>query len=126
MQPFKVLCIGGSDSSAGAGIQADLKAVSACGCYALNVVTAVTAQDTFGVQGIWEVNREFVAKQMEVVLNDIGADAVKTGMLLTAGNVWVVGGGIREENVEKNGVGAVILGKRGGDVLLAGGRRGLF
>jgi hydroxymethylpyrimidine/phosphomethylpyrimidine kinase len=57
MKPAKVLCIGGSDSSSGAGIQADLKAVSACGCYALTVITAVTAQDTFGVQGIYEVSK---------------------------------------------------------------------
>jgi len=125
MQPFKVLCIGGSDSSAGAGIQADLKAVSACGCYALNVVTAVTAQDTFGMQGIWEVNREFVAKQMEVVLNDIGADAVKTGMLLTAGIVGVVAGMIREYNVEKLVVDPVMLAKGGRHLLLAAARRAL-
>ncbi|NTW06424.1 MAG: bifunctional hydroxymethylpyrimidine kinase/phosphomethylpyrimidine kinase [Syntrophaceae bacterium] len=125
MQPVKVLCIGGSDSSGGAGIQADLKAVSACGCYALNVITAVTAQDTFGVQGIFEISSEFVAKQMEVVLNDIGADAVKTGMLLTAGIVGAVSRMIKEYNIEKLVVDPVMLAKGGRNLMLAAARQAL-
>ena len=125
MQPVKVLCIGGSDSSAGAGIQADLKAVSACGCYALSVITAVTAQNTFGVQGIFEISKEFVAKQMEVVLDDIGADAVKTGMLLTAGIVGAVAGMIREYNMEKLVVDPVMLAKGGRNLMLAEARQAL-
>lgn len=125
MKPAKVLCIGGSDSSGGAGIQADLKAVSACGCYALSVITAVTAQNTFGVQGIFEVSKEFVAKQMEVVLSDIGADAVKTGMLLTGGIVGVVAGMIREYNIEKLVVDPVMLAKGGRNLLLARARQAL-
>lgn len=125
MQPVKVLCIGGSDSSAGAGIQADLKAVSACGCYALSVVTAVTAQNTFGVQGIFEISREFVGKQMEVVLSDIRVDAAKTGMLLTAGIVGVVAGMIREYNIEKLVVDPVMLAKGGRNLMLTAARQAL-
>jgi hydroxymethylpyrimidine/phosphomethylpyrimidine kinase len=125
MQPAKVLCIGGSDSSGGAGIQADLKAVSACGCYALSVITAVTAQDTFGVQGIFEITKEFVAKQMEVVLNDIGADAVKTGMLLTAGIVDAVAGMIKEYNIGKLVVDPVMLAKGGRNLMLTAARQAL-
>ena len=90
MKPVKVLCIGGSDSSGGAGIQADLKAVSACGCYGLSVITAVTAQNTQGVQAIHPVPPKiYFGKQLDSVLSDIGADAVKTGMLLTAGAVRI-------------------------------------
>jgi hydroxymethylpyrimidine/phosphomethylpyrimidine kinase len=125
MQPVKVLCIGGSDSSGGAGIQADLKAVSACGCYELSVITAVTAQNTFGVQGIFEITPKFVARQMDVVLSDIGADAVKTGMLLTAGIVGAVAGMIKEYNIEKLVVDPVMLAKGGRNLMLAAARQAL-
>ncbi len=123
MQPVKVLCIGGSDSSGGAGIQADLKAVSSCGCYGLSVITAVTAQNTLGVQDILEIAPEFVAKQMEVVLRDIGADAVKTGMLLTAGIVSAVAGKISEYHIEKLVVDPVMLAKGGRNLMLAKARQ---
>lgn len=125
IKPAKVLCIGGSDSSSGAGIQADLKAVSACGCYALTVITAVTAQNTFGVQGIFEVCKEFVAEQMEVVLSDIGTDSLKTGMLPTAGIVGVVAGMIREFNIEKVVVDPVMLAKGGRNLMLTRARQAL-
>ena len=90
IKPVKVLCIGGSDSSGGAGIQADLKAVSARGGWGLSVITAVTAQNTKGVFGIYPVTPAFVGKQMDVVLRDTGADAVKTGMLPTADIIHTV------------------------------------
>lgn len=125
MKPAKVLCIGGSDSSSGAGIQADLKAVSACGCYALSVITAVTAQNTFGVQGIFEVSKEFVAKQMEAVLSDIGADAAKTGMLLTAGIVGAVAGMIKVFNIDKLVIDPVMLAKGGRNLMLTRARQAL-
>ncbi len=125
MKPVKVLCIGGSDSSCGAGIQADLKAVSACGCYGLSVITAVTAQNTFGVQDILEITPEFVGRQMDAVLNDIGADAVKTGMLLTAGIVNAVAGKIREYHIEKLVVDPVMLAKGGRNLMLAKARQAL-
>jgi hydroxymethylpyrimidine/phosphomethylpyrimidine kinase len=73
--------IAGSDSGGGAGLQADLKVITLLGGYGSSVVTALTAQNTLGVQDIFDVSPEFVQKQMQAVLSDIGADAVKTGML---------------------------------------------
>ncbi|MEZ4297211.1 MAG: bifunctional hydroxymethylpyrimidine kinase/phosphomethylpyrimidine kinase [Polyangiaceae bacterium] len=77
----RVLLIAGSDSGGGAGIQADLKTVTALGAYAATALTALTAQNTLGVHGIVPVDPAFVALQMRVVLEDIGAGALKTGML---------------------------------------------
>ena len=75
------MTIAGSDSGGGAGIQADLKTFAALGVYGTSVLTAITAQNTQGVTGIHEVPVEMVRAQMEAVISDIGADAVKTGML---------------------------------------------
>ncbi|HEX9646101.1 MAG TPA: bifunctional hydroxymethylpyrimidine kinase/phosphomethylpyrimidine kinase [Alphaproteobacteria bacterium] len=77
----RVLIVAGSDSGGGAGIQADIKTVTALGGYAACAITALTAQNTLDVYGIHEVPADFVAEQMVVVLDDIGADALKTGML---------------------------------------------
>ena len=77
----KVLTIAGSDSSGGAGIQADIKTITVHGMYAMTVITALTAQNTTGVSGIQEVPAEFVAKQLDAVFQDIRPDAVKIGML---------------------------------------------
>jgi hydroxymethylpyrimidine/phosphomethylpyrimidine kinase len=77
----RALTIAGSDSGGGAGIQADLKTFSALGCYGMSVITALTAQNTVGVTGIHPVPPEFIALQMDAVMTDIGADAVKIGML---------------------------------------------
>ncbi|MDH3233581.1 MAG: bifunctional hydroxymethylpyrimidine kinase/phosphomethylpyrimidine kinase [Alphaproteobacteria bacterium] len=77
----RVLVIAGSDSSGGAGIQADIKTVTALGGYAMTAVTALTAQNTKGVFGITSVEPDLVAQQIELCLTDIGADALKTGML---------------------------------------------
>ena len=82
--PGRVLIIAGSDSGGGAGLQADLKTVTALGGYGATAVTALTAQDTTGVHGIFEVPPAFIAQQIEVVLADIGADCIKTGMLHSA------------------------------------------
>jgi hydroxymethylpyrimidine/phosphomethylpyrimidine kinase len=79
-----VLIIAGSDSSGGAGIQADVKTVTMLGGYAATAITALTAQNTLGVLGIVPVDPDFVALQMEAVLTDIGADALKIGMLVSA------------------------------------------
>ena len=77
----RVLTIAGSDSSGGAGIQADLKAISLLGCYASSVITALTAQNTLGVSAIHAPPAEFVQQQLQAVLSDIGTDIIKTGML---------------------------------------------
>ncbi len=74
--------VAGSDSGGGAGVQADIKAVSAMGAYAATALTALTAQNTLGVQGVLGVPAAFVALQMRSVLDDLGADAIKTGMLV--------------------------------------------
>jgi hydroxymethylpyrimidine/phosphomethylpyrimidine kinase len=77
----RVLIIAGSDSSGGAGIQADLKTVTALGGFATTAITALTAQNTRGLLGVMPVDHEFVEMQIEAVLDDIGTDAIKTGML---------------------------------------------
>lgn len=117
MRPVNVLCIGGSDSSGGAGIQADLKAVSACGCWGLSVITAVTAQNTHGVIGIYPVSPDFVGKQMDVVLGDIKADAVKTGMLPTAEIIRTVAKKIKKYKITKVVIDPVMIAK-GGKILM--------
>jgi hydroxymethylpyrimidine/phosphomethylpyrimidine kinase len=84
----RVLVVAGSDSGGGAGIQADIKTITALGGFAMTAVTALTAQDTLAVHAVHAVPAAFVRAQMECVLDDIGADAVKTGML---GDAAVVG-----------------------------------
>jgi hydroxymethylpyrimidine/phosphomethylpyrimidine kinase len=86
----RVLVVAGSDSSAGAGIQADIKTVAALGGYATTAITALTAQNTLGVHEIMAVSPSFIRRQMEVVLEDIGADCIKTGMLYDAAVIDVV------------------------------------
>jgi hydroxymethylpyrimidine/phosphomethylpyrimidine kinase len=80
----RCLTIAGSDSSGGAGIQADLKAFAAAGCHGMSVVVALTAQNTVGVTAVHEAPAEFVRGQLEAVFSDIGLDAAKTGMLFSA------------------------------------------
>jgi hydroxymethylpyrimidine/phosphomethylpyrimidine kinase len=77
----RVLAIAGSDSGGGAGIQADIKTISMLGGYAMTAVTAITAQNTLGVHGVWPVPTPGVIQQIELCLQDIGADCIKTGML---------------------------------------------
>ncbi len=80
----RVLTIAGSDPSGGAGIQADIKTIQAFGGYAMAAITALTAQNTTGVFGVMPVPPQFVADQVRLCLEDIGADAIKTGMLFSA------------------------------------------
>ena len=91
----RVLIIAGSDSSGGAGIQADLKTVSALGAFAMTAITALTAQNTTGVYGVVEIEPKFVVQQIEVCASDIGCDAVKTGMLANAGIIDAVAAAVR-------------------------------
>ncbi|MFL6074827.1 MAG: bifunctional hydroxymethylpyrimidine kinase/phosphomethylpyrimidine kinase [Mycobacteriales bacterium] len=86
----RVLTVAGSDSGGGAGIQADLKTMLAHGVHGMSVVAAVTAQNSVGVQGYWELPVEAVRAQLDSVLGDIGVDAVKTGMLASAPLVELV------------------------------------
>lgn len=86
----RVLIIAGSDSSGGAGIQADIKTVTALGGYAATAITALTAQNTMGVHGVQAVPPDFIRQQIDVVLGDIGADAIKTGMLHSAAVIEAV------------------------------------
>ncbi len=92
----RVLTIAGSDSGGGAGIQADLKTMLALGVHGMSVITAVTAQNTLGVQGAWQLSVEAVRAQLASVLDDIGVDAVKTGMLSGAEVVVTVADGLAQ------------------------------
>jgi len=83
VQPKRCLTIAGSDSSGGAGIQADLKAFAAAGCHGMTAIVALTAQSTTGVSAVHEVPPAFVRAQLEAVFGDIGVDAAKTGMLFS-------------------------------------------
>lgn len=91
----RVLIVAGSDSGGGAGIQADIKAVTAMGGFAATAITALTAQNTQGVHGVVPIEPAFIAQQMEVVLTDIGADTVKTGMLHSAEVIDIVTASLR-------------------------------
>ena len=86
----RVLIVAGSDSGGGAGIQADIKTVTMLGAFGATAITALTAQNTEGVYGVLPIAPAFIRQQMEVVLDDIGADAVKTGMLHDAGVIETV------------------------------------
>lgn len=77
----RVLAIAGSDSGGGAGIQADIKAISATGSYAASAITAITIQNTMGVEDVYPMPHDIVSRQIECVINDIGVDAIKIGML---------------------------------------------
>ena len=97
----RALTIAGSDSGGGAGIQADLKTFAANGCYGMSVVTALTAQNTQGVTGIHPVPVDFVARQLDAVLSDLGADAVKIGMLYSAELIESVARKLQEYRVSR-------------------------
>jgi hydroxymethylpyrimidine kinase / phosphomethylpyrimidine kinase / thiamine-phosphate diphosphorylase len=122
----RILTIAGSDSGGGAGIQADLKAIAVLGGYGMSVLTALTAQNTTGVQGIFEIPVSFVEKQIDSVLSDIGADAVKTGMLSNAGIVEVVSKKIRSYAVKKVVVDPVMVAKSGDSLLKEEAREALI
>ncbi len=98
-QYTRVLSIAGSDSGGGAGIQADIKTISALGCYAATAITAITVQNTIGVKAVHPVPAGIIKGQIEAVLSDIGADAVKTGMLQSAEIVQAVSETLRKHKV---------------------------
>ena len=113
----RILTIAGSDSGGGAGIQADLKAITLLGGYGMSVLTALTAQNTVGVQGIHEIPARFVERQIDSVLSDIGADAIKTGMLVNREIIEVVSKKIKQYKVKKVVVDPVMVSKSGNHLL---------
>ncbi|HXJ80208.1 MAG TPA: bifunctional hydroxymethylpyrimidine kinase/phosphomethylpyrimidine kinase [Candidatus Methylomirabilis sp.] len=122
----KALTIAGSDSGGGAGIQADLKTFSAYRVFGLSVITAVTAQNSIGVQGVEDLPPTFVAQQLRSVLSDFGADAAKCGMLSTAPIIEAVAAVLREYPVEKLVVDPVMVAKSGDALLQPDARRALI
>ncbi len=114
----RVLIVAGSDSGGGAGIQADIKAVTAMGGFAMTAVTAITVQNTLGVHGIHEIPLDIVIGQMRVVLEDIGADAIKTGMLHNADIVEAVAEELSREEVGPLLVVDPVMVAKGGAALL--------
>ncbi len=114
---YKVMTIAGSDSGAGAGVQADLKTFAAFGVYGTSVITAITAQNTQRVTQIMELPPALVAAQMDAVIQDIGTFALKTGMLANAEIIAVVADKIREHRLPNLVVDPVMVAK-GGDLLL--------
>jgi hydroxymethylpyrimidine/phosphomethylpyrimidine kinase len=113
----KALTIAGSDSGGGAGIQADLKTFSAFRVFGMSVITAVTAQNSLGVQGVENLPPAFVAQQLRSVLEDFGADAAKCGMLSTAPIIEAVAAGLTERRIEKLVVDPVMVAKSGDRLL---------
>lgn len=113
----KVLTIAGSDSGGGAGIQADLKAFFARGVFGISAITALTAQNTIGVQDVFEIDLLFIEKQIDSVMQDLGADAWKTGMLSNKNVINLVVEKADEYRVDKIVVDPVMTAK-GGDSLL--------
>lgn len=111
------LTIAGSDSGGGAGIQADLKTFAAHGVYGTCAITAITAQNTLGVNGVHTVPADMVIAQIEAVASDIGADAVKTGMLATAAIVEAVAAAIDELDLPRVVVDPVMIAKGGARLL---------
>jgi hydroxymethylpyrimidine/phosphomethylpyrimidine kinase len=114
---WRVLAIAGSDSGGGAGIQADLKTFAAHGCYGMSVITVLTAQNTQGVSGIHPVPVEFVARQLDAVLADIGADAVKIGMLYSAELIELVARKLEEHRMARIVLDPVMVAQSGDKLL---------
>jgi len=121
-----MLTIAGSDSGGGAGIQADLKTATVLGCYGLSVITALTAQNTRGVQGIHEPPLEFIALQFDSVLSDIGADAAKTGMLANPGVVALVASKLKAYQVPNLVVDPVMVAQSGDALVTSDTREALI
>lgn len=113
----KVLSIAGSDSCGGAGIQADLKTFSAIGCYGMSVITALTAQNTRGVNGIHPIPPAFAVEQIDAVLSDIGADAIKIGMLYSAELIEAVAAALKQHGAKKIVLDPVMVAQSGDKLL---------
>ena len=121
----RALTIAGSDSGGGAGIQADLKTFSAFQVFGMSVITAVTAQNSVGVQGVENLPPAFVARQLRSVLEDFGADAAKCGMLSTAPIIEAVADTLRDHPVSNLVVDPVMVAKAGATLLQPDAQRAL-
>jgi hydroxymethylpyrimidine/phosphomethylpyrimidine kinase len=119
--PARVLIIAGSDSGGGAGIQGDIKTVTALGGYAMTAITAITIQNTIGVQGFHPVPPQIIAGQIQAVMSDIGADAIKTGMLVSAEVVEAIADALLAYASVPLVVDTVMIAKGGTALLDAGG-----
>ncbi|EZF19765.1 phosphomethylpyrimidine kinase [Trichophyton rubrum D6] len=117
MGPKRVLVIAGSDSSGGAGLEADQRVLTAHGCYALTATTALTAQNTLGVQDIHVVPTEFVRKQIKAGLEDVGADGVKIGMLASAETAVMVADELKAHKVHSITLDPVMISTSGSQLL---------
>src|SRR4029453_9292300 len=115
--PARVLTIAGSDSGGGAGIQADLKTFLAHGVHGMSAITAVTVQNSVGVQGFYELEPPAVFEQIESVATDIGVDAAKTGMLASAAIVEAVAEAVERFALPNLVVDSVAASKHGGPLL---------
>jgi len=118
MKMPRALTIAGSDSGGGAGVQADLKTFTVLGVHGMSALTALTAQNSLGVQGVYEVPAAFVRDQIASVVTDIGMDAAKTGMLASAEIVSAVAAAVREHGISNLVCDPVFVSKHG-DALLA-------
>ncbi len=118
MKVPRALTIAGSDSGGGAGIQADLKTFTVLGVHGMSALTALTAQNSLGVQGVYEVPADFVRDQISSVVTDIGVDAAKTGMLSSAAIVETVASSVSEHTIPNLVCDPVFVSKHG-DPLLA-------
>jgi hydroxymethylpyrimidine/phosphomethylpyrimidine kinase len=114
---FRALTIAGSDSGGGAGIQADLKTFSALGCFGMSAITALTAQNTKVVTGIFPVPPEFIGQQMDAVLSDIGTDGVKIGMLHSPDVIEMVAKKLVQWNCPNIVLDPVMVSKSGDNLL---------
>ncbi|CAG7657326.1 bifunctional hydroxymethylpyrimidine kinase/phosphomethylpyrimidine kinase [Paenibacillus allorhizosphaerae] len=114
---YKALTIAGSDSGGGAGIQADLKTFQMLEVYGMSALTAVTAQNTLGVHGIYDMPLEGIAKQIDAVFEDLGVDAAKTGMLSQPQVIELVAERVRAHGLERLVVDPVMIAKGGASLL---------
>lgn len=113
----RVLTIAGSDSGGGAGIQADLKTFSALGCYGMSVITALTAQNTVAVKAIQTIPPEFIQAQIEAVIEDIGVDAIKIGMLHSPDIIYIVTQALKKYHLKNIVLDPVMVAKSGDHLL---------
>jgi hydroxymethylpyrimidine/phosphomethylpyrimidine kinase len=125
-RPPAVLSIAGSDSGGGAGIQADLKAFARCGVHGMTAITAITAQNTVAVEAVEAVAPEMIVAQVRAVVDDIGVDAVKVGMLGTAETVAAVAAALRFVGEAPVVIDPVMVAESGAVLLDEGARRALI